>query len=585
MFFNNTRPQEMDLLTESLLSGIYSFAFVIGVFGNTLVLLATLRYRKLQIPTNLFVCNLCFNDILILLAGVPVFLNYEGTGFMEGIKCVFLKPILRILMMANVLILVIIAFERYLVILRIKMPFKINNKTSILICLIVNILAILLGLPNILLKQKKEFNSCHLDDFTGTSTLIYVLLVFLLQYIAPLVIMSFLYIKIWYTVRSKNRKSIKVFNRNRTKSFLNNNNDPFEAEKIDNRSEYQDSTNFNYVPKRMAKRRSISLTDFNDRHTIRKAEHFSLSNARSLSNNLEDCRENRTMKTLKRNSSINRRKSGSVLCRTSSMVQETKRGDDKWFETKSITRCASARMLSHSDSELKTKTSRRKISSWYNSSFRMPMSKMKESVTSLIAGADLNEISEEFAFYRFKQTLKTLKVFGILLTVFFVCMLPHHVSEILIAFHVKITPKIHYFCKGLVYCNASLNPWLYGGFNEYFQNAFKSLLIKSKKRKKANKKKSIVSCSRLSMGNKNEASIFQRLLNLFFSKWIPDERAINGFSKCSPILPRHSTTSDKNRKISNKKISCRQVEIDGIPICAPIIIITSYDDDINSPFV
>ena len=594
MLFSYNQTLEHTLLSAGLLSGVYSFGFVMGVFGNMLVLLATLRYRKLQISTNLFVCNLCFSDILILIAGIPVFVVYEGNSFIGRIRCVFLNPILRVLMMANVLTLVTIAFERYLVILRKKIASKISFKISILICIFVNLLAVLLGLPNLFLSRGNKINFC-VQELTEKSTIVYVLIVFLLQYIAPLVIMSFLYIQIWYTVRSKNSKSIKFFNRNR-KTLAENNVMLLDENNISTRkrSNYGDSIDFKKPHARMtAKRRSISLSSFNERRAIESAKHFSLKDVRSSLFNLEDSSDNnnssKTMKSLKKSSSINRRKSSSVLYRASSvMVQEgrSKSMENNWFETKEITRCASSRSLSRSDSEFKRKNSGRRISTWYDNSFRMPISRMRHSLTSLIAGADLNEISETFAVVRFKQTLKTLKVFGILLAVFFICMLPHHISEILIAFHFNVNPLVHYICKGLVYCNASINPWLYGGLNEYFQFAFKSLLTKKRKCKKIIKNESFFSGSRLRLQVEKEepATKVQRILSHFFSKCLPDECTNNNVACTSPALT-DSALLENTQKIASKKISCSQVETNAIPVCAPIIIVTCYDDDINSPFV
>ena len=49
----------------------YLIIFVLGVFGNTLVILVILRNKAMQTPTNIFIVNMAFSDVLMCLFAVP----------------------------------------------------------------------------------------------------------------------------------------------------------------------------------------------------------------------------------------------------------------------------------------------------------------------------------------------------------------------------------------------------------------------------------------------------------------------------------------------------------------------------------
>lgn len=50
---------------------LYAIVFCVGILGNSLVVYIILKNQAMQNPTNLFIANLAFSDILMCLFSVP----------------------------------------------------------------------------------------------------------------------------------------------------------------------------------------------------------------------------------------------------------------------------------------------------------------------------------------------------------------------------------------------------------------------------------------------------------------------------------------------------------------------------------
>lgn len=81
---DNTNESRIILFTQIVPSIlIYALTFLVGFFGNLLVLVAITRVKKLQSPTNLFLFSLATADLILICACVPikVSLRLRSTGF------------------------------------------------------------------------------------------------------------------------------------------------------------------------------------------------------------------------------------------------------------------------------------------------------------------------------------------------------------------------------------------------------------------------------------------------------------------------------------------------------------------------
>ena len=60
-----------DLSVRIFLCIFYVVIFIMGVFGNTLVILVIVRNKSMQTPTNIFIVNMAVSDVLMCLFAVP----------------------------------------------------------------------------------------------------------------------------------------------------------------------------------------------------------------------------------------------------------------------------------------------------------------------------------------------------------------------------------------------------------------------------------------------------------------------------------------------------------------------------------
>ena len=572
------------------LSGIYCFGFFLGVFGNAIVILATVKYKSLQIPTNAFLCNLCAIDVLTLVLGVPLFMvNKESESFLE-VKCLIFEPTRAVLVMANVFTLVLIAIERNLVIIYpTKMAGTRSLKKSILTCMLVDLAAVVLGIPTHFIQKSDRLGKC-VTLLELNWSIFYVIIAFVVQCITPLSIMFILYLQTWYKIRSLNRDSIKSFNKNRTPLLerkikiesLDENLSCNREIYFENERRRSDTTDLRKTyNETMLKRRSRSFSGFHE-ITENSNINLSLTDLRESFESLNDSSD----KTLSRipkcsnesNKILNRK--NSILINNETYKRLSSHRNHENHHQRGSNRNArsfTSKRIS-SDLTFQRKNSSGRMSNKYDYVFRSPVQRIRQSCTSILAGADLREITERFTLTRYKQTLKTLKIFGILLMFFFICMLPFHVVEILNVLKIPVSYRVSRLCKGLIYFHAFVNPWLYGGLTKHFQFAFKRLFsIEKQKSVKLGKGGFInhLNSLRTKTGKSGQSSsqiqmIFRRFL--FYSRNPSTDNSKKYFYK--NIYKSSLHRIDENTQLNNGN------EINAVSICAPIIFVTNHDDDI-----
>lgn len=132
----------------SLQSAWYSFVFTLGVIGNLYVILTVWCRKEMSSTTNLFIVNLAFSDLGILLISLPAeyIKDYFAWPF-NKLTCQIFVPLNEVFFCVSIFTLTVITIERFRVICR---PFKprINEKQAKIIIVMVWIVSYLtVGFP------------------------------------------------------------------------------------------------------------------------------------------------------------------------------------------------------------------------------------------------------------------------------------------------------------------------------------------------------------------------------------------------------------------------------------------------------
>jgi hypothetical protein len=83
---------------QAITSLLYGLIFALGTFGNVLVAYVILKNRSMQNPTNIFIANLAFSDVLMCCFSVPFtpIQSFTGKWLFGGILCT-LFPVSQVL--------------------------------------------------------------------------------------------------------------------------------------------------------------------------------------------------------------------------------------------------------------------------------------------------------------------------------------------------------------------------------------------------------------------------------------------------------------------------------------------------------
>lgn len=94
----------------------YSFVFLVGVIGNTLVFRMVLRRRKLQTVSNYLICNLAAADIAVLTINLPVRLAYQENSYVwpfGAFLCKIIPMLTYLFITASSATLVLMTFDQH----------------------------------------------------------------------------------------------------------------------------------------------------------------------------------------------------------------------------------------------------------------------------------------------------------------------------------------------------------------------------------------------------------------------------------------------------------------------------------------
>lgn len=94
---------------------LYILVFLIGIFGNSLVIYVVMRYSKMQTVTNMYILNLAIADELFLVCLVFLIITMLYKQWLFGkILCKIYMTITSINQFTSSLLLAVMSFDRYI---------------------------------------------------------------------------------------------------------------------------------------------------------------------------------------------------------------------------------------------------------------------------------------------------------------------------------------------------------------------------------------------------------------------------------------------------------------------------------------
>ncbi|KAK6195358.1 hypothetical protein SNE40_000807 [Patella caerulea] len=185
-----------------LLALVYGIISLLAVIGNGIVILVIVKNRKMQTVTNIFIANLAVADVVIGMFSVPF--QFQAALLQRWVLAHFmcsLAPFVQVISVnVSIFTLSVIACDRYIAVLH---PFKAgcSKKSAAIIITVIWWVAITTALPYVLFYRVKYMGNtlqCQptWPDFWDLFPSFYNLFLVFIQYILPLIVISFCYFRI-----------------------------------------------------------------------------------------------------------------------------------------------------------------------------------------------------------------------------------------------------------------------------------------------------------------------------------------------------------------------------------------------------
>lgn len=218
---------------------VFGLIFVVGVVGNSLVLVVVGRARyssgvgagaagalRAASPTNLFILNLSVADLCFLLVCVPVHATiYSLPEWVFGaFLCTFGHYLFTVSMLVSIFTLTAMSVDRYVaVVLSKKSAFIRSRRNALLGVALIWTLALVLSVPvaqhQILTGHPTAPNNTFCwERWPGTSRAVYRVSLLLLGYLLPLLLISCCYAKVLFHLHKKMKNMSKKSERSKRKT-------------------------------------------------------------------------------------------------------------------------------------------------------------------------------------------------------------------------------------------------------------------------------------------------------------------------------------------------------------------------------
>lgn len=190
---------------------LYTLIFIIGIFGNFLVLYVVVKNKAMQTITNKFIACLSVSDLLICLFAIPFTpLNALMKSWIFGeLLCKLVPVILVVSVFVSTLTSVVIALDRYLVVVH-PHASRMTENMQVVVIVAIWMLAASAGIPigvftSLETRPGGNTFDCH-ERWLNNSSEIYTWVIFTLQLLVPAIIITVCYSAISVKLRQRTRQ-------------------------------------------------------------------------------------------------------------------------------------------------------------------------------------------------------------------------------------------------------------------------------------------------------------------------------------------------------------------------------------------
>lgn len=189
----------------------YTSVFLFSTVGNVLVCFVVWRRQRLQNVMNYFLVNLATADLTFTVICIPFDLYVQGSGYnwpFGSVLCKMLYPLQTMTLYASVFTLCAISFSRYRAIVRpMKKQLTIRESKYVIACIWLT--SLVMVVPYIVVLQvDAECQFCFekWPEPAAVYRKVYTFFIFVSQYLMPLSILFFAYLRVWRDLRWKKRE-------------------------------------------------------------------------------------------------------------------------------------------------------------------------------------------------------------------------------------------------------------------------------------------------------------------------------------------------------------------------------------------
>lgn len=141
-----------------LLPPLYSLVFIIGLLGNMVVVLILIKYRKLQIMTNIYLLNLAVSDLLSLFT-IPFWIHYVlwNEWRFGHHMCKLISGFYYLALYSEIFFIILLTIDRYMAIVHAVFALRARTVTFATITSIITWgLAGLAALPEFIFHESQD---------------------------------------------------------------------------------------------------------------------------------------------------------------------------------------------------------------------------------------------------------------------------------------------------------------------------------------------------------------------------------------------------------------------------------------------